>query len=147
MLVVAKLDRISRSVQDFAWLLASARKGGWALICLDVGVDTTTPAGEMVANVMAAFAQYERRLIGQRTADGMAVKRANGSLKGPIGRPRQVPDAVRDPWSGRVVSWAVAALHRRAPRARRHPPAARSALAPLLRALPDRLVHRIVEGW
>ena len=74
-LVVAKLDRISRSVQDFAGLLARARREGWALVCLDVGVDTTTPAGEMVANVMAAFAQYERRLIGQRTADGMAIKR------------------------------------------------------------------------
>ena len=84
-LVVSKLDRLSRSLLDFAALMERSRKKGWALVALDLGVDTTTPAGEMVANVMATFAQFERRLIGQRTKDALAVKKAEGVV---LGRPR-----------------------------------------------------------
>jgi len=83
-LVVAKLDRLSRSLMDFASLMERARKEGWAVIALDLGVDMTTPAGEMMANVMASFAQYERRLIGQRTRDALAVLKSQGRR---LGRP------------------------------------------------------------
>ncbi len=87
-IVVAKLDRLSRSVQDFAATMDTARRQGWALVALDLGVDTTTPAGELVANVMAAVAQWERRVIGQRTADALAAKKAQGvRLGGPITTP------------------------------------------------------------
>jgi DNA invertase Pin-like site-specific DNA recombinase len=91
-LVVAKLDRLSRSLLDFATLMERARRKGWALVALDLGVDTTTPAGEMVANVMATFAQFERRLIGQRTRDALEVKRSEGVV---LGRPRALPRPVR----------------------------------------------------
>jgi len=91
-LVVAKLDRLSRSLLDFAALMEDSRTGGWALVILDLGVDTTTPSGEMVANVMATFAQFERRLIGQRTKDALAVKKAQGVK---LGRPRVLDEAVR----------------------------------------------------
>src|SRR5688572_311363 len=90
-LVVAKLDRLSRSLLDFAALMERSRQEGWALVILDLGVDTTTPAGEMMANVMATFAQYERRLIGQRTKDALAVKRAAGVR---LGRPQLLDAAV-----------------------------------------------------
>jgi DNA invertase Pin-like site-specific DNA recombinase len=90
-LVVAKLDRLSRSLLDFAGLMEDARKGGWALVILDLGVDTTTPSGEMIANVMATFAQFERRLIGQRTKDALAVKKRQGVR---LGRPVMVEKAV-----------------------------------------------------
>ncbi len=86
-LVVAKLDRLSRSLLDFASLMEDARKEGWALVILDLGVDTTTPSGEMIANVMATFAQFERRLIGQRTQDALAVKKRAGVK---LGRPVMV---------------------------------------------------------
>jgi DNA invertase Pin-like site-specific DNA recombinase len=90
-LVVAKLDRLSRSLLDFAALMEDARKGGWALVILDLGVDTTTPSGELIANVMATFAQFERRLIGQRTKEALAVKKRQGHR---LGRPRAIPDEV-----------------------------------------------------
>jgi DNA invertase Pin-like site-specific DNA recombinase len=90
-LVVAKLDRLSRSLLDFAGLMERGRQKGWALVALDLGVDTTTPAGEMMANVLASFAQYERRLIGQRTKDALAIKRAQGVR---LGRPSMVPKSV-----------------------------------------------------
>jgi DNA invertase Pin-like site-specific DNA recombinase len=84
-LVVAKLDRLSRSLVDFAAVMERSRRKRWALVALDLGVDTTTPQGEMLANVLASFAQFERRLIGQRTAEALAVKRAEGVK---LGRPR-----------------------------------------------------------
>jgi DNA invertase Pin-like site-specific DNA recombinase len=90
-IVVAKLDRLSRSVQDFAATMDTARRQGWALVALDLGVDTTTPAGELVANVMAAVAQWERRVIGARTKDALAQKKAQGVR---LGRPRTVAPAV-----------------------------------------------------
>lgn len=77
-LIVAKLDRLSRSLLDFSALMERSRKRHWALVALDLGVDTTTPAGEMMANVLAVFAQFERRLIGQRTREALAVKRSQG---------------------------------------------------------------------
>jgi DNA invertase Pin-like site-specific DNA recombinase len=57
---------------------------------LDLGVDTTTPAGEAMANVMATFAQFERRLIAQRTREALAIKRQQGVR---LGRPRTLPAA------------------------------------------------------
>ena len=92
-LMVAKLDRLSRSLLDFAGLMERSRSKGWALIALDLGVDTSTPAGEMMANVLATFAQFERRLIGQRITEALAQKRAAGVR---LGRPRSLPDDVVD---------------------------------------------------
>ena len=86
-LVVSKLDRLSRSLLDFASLMKRARKRGWSLVALDLGVDTSTPSGELMANVLATFAQFERRLIGQRTRDALAVKRSQGVV---LGRPREL---------------------------------------------------------
>ena len=92
-LVVAKLDRLSRSLLDFAALMERSRRKRWALVALDLGVDTTTPQGEMMANILATFAQFERRLIGQRTKDALAVKRAQGVK---LGRPQQLSVEVAD---------------------------------------------------
>jgi DNA invertase Pin-like site-specific DNA recombinase len=86
-LVVAKLDRLSRSMLDFTSVMAKAQKEGWALVALDCAVDTTTPAGEAMAHVLATFAQFERRLIGQRTREALAVKKAQGVR---LGRPHSI---------------------------------------------------------
>jgi DNA invertase Pin-like site-specific DNA recombinase len=92
-LVVSKLDRLSRSLIDFAQIMATAQREGWALVALDLGVDTATPGGEMMANVLASFAQYERRIIGQRTRDGLAAKKAAGVK---LGRRSTLPPEVAD---------------------------------------------------
>lgn len=95
-LVVSKLDRLSRSVHQASGLLDRSQRKGWSLVMLDIGVDTSTPPGEVMAHLLMAFAQYERRLIGQRTKDALAIKRANGVR---LGRRRELPD--------RVLSWIV----------------------------------------
>lgn len=91
-LVVARLDRLTRSLRDFAELLERSRRRGWALVALDLGVDTSSPSGEMLASVVASVAQYERRLIGVRTRDAMAAKKRQGAR---FGRARRVPETVR----------------------------------------------------
>jgi DNA invertase Pin-like site-specific DNA recombinase len=63
---------------DFAALMATAQKQSWALVALDCAVDTSTPAGEAMAHVLATFGQFERRLISQRTREALAVKKASG---------------------------------------------------------------------
>jgi DNA invertase Pin-like site-specific DNA recombinase len=87
-LVVSKLDRLSRSMVDFTAVMAKAQKQGWALVALDCALDTTTPAGEAMAHVLATFAQFERRLIGERTREALAMKKKQGVR---LGRPQSIP--------------------------------------------------------
>ena len=91
-LLVAKLDRISRSLFDFTGLLERARREGWTLVALDAPVDPSSPSGEMLVNLLAAFAQFERRLVGQRTRAALQVAKGRGQR---LGRPVDLPDAVR----------------------------------------------------
>jgi DNA invertase Pin-like site-specific DNA recombinase len=85
------LDRVSRSVADFAALLERASKRSWGLVLLSPALDLADPAGRFTANVLASAAQYERELIGARTREGLAQRRAEGVR---LGRPASVPDAV-----------------------------------------------------
>jgi DNA invertase Pin-like site-specific DNA recombinase len=87
-LMVSRVDRLSRSVLDFAGVLQRAQKEAWALIALDSPADLTTPQGGLMANVMIAFAEFERLLIGQRTKEALAVKKAQGLR---LGRPCLTP--------------------------------------------------------
>ena len=89
-LAVSKLDRLSRSLLDFASLMEQSQKQGWSLVALDL-VDTTTAGGEMMANVMASFAQFERRLIGERTSAALQAAKQRGQR---LGRPRSLSKAV-----------------------------------------------------
>jgi DNA invertase Pin-like site-specific DNA recombinase len=73
--------------------MAQAQRERWNLIALDLGIDLSTPAGEFMANVMSSAAQWERRIIGQRTRDALAVKKAQGAT---LGRPKTLSsDVVR----------------------------------------------------
>lgn len=76
-LIVAKLDRLSRSVLDLCQLMEKADREGWTLVVIDLGVDSS-PSGRLQAHVVGAFAEYERRLIGQRTRDAMSAAKARG---------------------------------------------------------------------
>ncbi|WP_104524949.1 recombinase family protein [Blastococcus atacamensis] len=96
-LVVSKLDRLSRSLLDFAQLMETAKRQGWELVVLDLAIDTCTPSGALMANVMASFAEYERQLIGQRTSAALQVKKAQGAR---LGRPCTLDPAV----SQRIVA-------------------------------------------
>jgi DNA invertase Pin-like site-specific DNA recombinase len=78
-LIVSKLDRLSRSVADFSALLERFRSKGWGLVILELGIDTTTIMGEAMATMAATFAQVERRRIGERSREALAVRKRRGS--------------------------------------------------------------------
>lgn len=85
-------ERESRSSLATASPLERAKRRGWALIALDLGVDTATPTGELFAGITALVAQYERRLIGARTSAAMQAMKAAGQT---FGRPdRAAQDVV-----------------------------------------------------
>ena len=77
-LVVSKLDRLSRSVQDFLSLMSRAQREGWDLCIRDLDLDTSHPNGRMVLTIMSALSQWEREMIGLRTKEALAVKKAQG---------------------------------------------------------------------
>lgn len=91
-LVVTKLDRLTRSVGDFADLLDLATRQGWALNVIELGVDTSTAAGKLVANVMMSVAQWEREVIGERTSAALQQLKADGKR---LGRPVALSDEIR----------------------------------------------------
>ena len=84
-LIVAKLDRLARSIVHAANIIDAAQAQGWSLVVLDIGVDLSTATGRAFANTIMVFAQLERELISERTKAALAAKRARGER---IGRPR-----------------------------------------------------------
>jgi DNA invertase Pin-like site-specific DNA recombinase len=90
-LVVARMDRLSRSLLDFSTIMQRAQREGWALVALDSPADLTTASGEAMAGVMAVFAQLERRLISERTKAALAQRKAAGVR---LGRQRLIPAGV-----------------------------------------------------
>lgn len=81
-LMAVRLDRLSRSVADFAGLLDRANRKDWTVVMLSPNIDTADPAGRFTSNVLAAAAQYERDLIGVRTSEGMRQRQAEGVRMG-----------------------------------------------------------------
>ena len=108
--VVAKLDRLSRSVVDAGRLLEEARKRGFNIVALDLGLDLSTPTGELVANVLAAVAQWERRMIVVRTSEALQAKIAGGwkssawELRVPRAVRRRILKMAREAMSQREIA-------------------------------------------
>ena len=82
--IVAKLDRLTRSVRDLADLLEQFAKRGVSLVSVAESLDTGSAAGRLVLNVMASVSQWEREAIGERTRDAMRHKKAMGQRVGTV---------------------------------------------------------------
>jgi len=87
--VVAKLDRLARSVRHLTTLAAELAALGVDLVVLDQSIDTGTPSGRLLFHVLGSIAEFERDLIRERTAAGMRAARRRGKR---IGRPEIVID-------------------------------------------------------
>lgn len=81
-LMVAKLDRLARSVRHASAVIDDAIRQGWALVVLDNALDLTTPGGRAMANMLATFAELERDLIASRTREALAARKARGERNG-----------------------------------------------------------------
>jgi site-specific DNA recombinase len=82
--IIAKLDRLTRSVKDLCELLERFQRRGVALVSVAESLDTGSAAGRLVLNIMAAVSQWEREAIGERTRDALQHMRANGERVGNV---------------------------------------------------------------
>jgi DNA invertase Pin-like site-specific DNA recombinase len=82
--IVAKLDRLTRSVRDLGELLERFERRGVSLISVAESLDTGTAAGRLVLNVMASVSQWEREVIGERTREALAHKKSQGQRIGTV---------------------------------------------------------------
>lgn len=97
-LVVTKLDRLARNVAHLGQLVATLRDKGVSLRILDLGLDTSTPTGELILNMMASVAQFERQMMLERQREGIAKAKAEGRYKG------RAPTAMRQALRARELA-------------------------------------------
>lgn len=80
--VVWKLDRLSRSLKDVLHIMERIGSAGAGFRSITENIDTTTPAGRMMMQMVGAFAEFERAMIRERTSAGLAAARAEGRIGG-----------------------------------------------------------------
>lgn len=78
----AKLDRLSRSLLDIVHLIRTCEGLAVSLVACDLGIDTSTSVGKLVAHIIAAVAEWERERIGERTLEGVRAKTSRGYQNG-----------------------------------------------------------------
>lgn len=93
--VVAKIDRLARSVADLVRITEVLAKKGVALKILDMNLDTSTPTGKLMLNLLGSIAQFERELMLERQREGIAKAKADGKYKGRAPTARAKADEVR----------------------------------------------------
>ncbi|AMM87413.1 MULTISPECIES: recombinase family protein [Hyphomicrobiales] len=99
--VVWKLDRLSRSLKDLLHLMEKIEAAGAGFRSLTEAIDTTTPAGRMMMQMVGSFAEFERAMIRERTSAGLAQARLEGRLGG---RRRKLDDKKRREIAESVVA-------------------------------------------
>ena len=82
MVVVWKLDRLSRSLKDVLLIMERIEAADAGFRSLTEAIDTTSPAGRMMAQMVGSFAEFERAMIQERTSAGLALARAEGRIGG-----------------------------------------------------------------
>lgn len=112
--IVWKLDRLSRSLKDLLHILDRIETTGAGFRSLTEAIDTTTPAGRMMMQMVGAFAEFERAMIHERTSAGLDAARAEGRVGGrrPKLTPSQRADVVENVTSGRHTAAQMARLYR-----------------------------------
>ena len=111
-LVVWKLDRLSRSLKEMLSLLEKVQLAGAGFLSLTEVVDTTTAAGRMMMQMVGAFAEFERAMLRERTRSGLMAARQEGRIGGrrPKLTARQQQEVVRLVGSGEQTAADAARL-------------------------------------
>lgn len=91
-LCVVRLDRLGRSLKEMLETVEELKERQIGLVSLEEKIDTTSAAGELVFHVFGAIAHFERRLIAERTKDGLAAARKKGRMPG---RPKLSDETVK----------------------------------------------------
>jgi DNA invertase Pin-like site-specific DNA recombinase len=111
-LVVWKLDRLSRSLRDVLTIMERLGEGRAGFRSLTEAIDTTTPAGRMMMQMVGAFAEFERAMLRERTKAGLDSARREGRIGGrrPKLSPEQQAEIVRMVSRGRKTAADAARL-------------------------------------
>ncbi|RWN98685.1 recombinase family protein [Mesorhizobium sp.] len=111
MLVVTKLDRLARSVADLVSITAALKAKGAGLRILAMNLDTATPTGKLMLNLLGSIAEFERELMLERQREGIAKAKAEGKYTGrqPTARAK-AKEVLRMRAEGKSVSDTVTAL-------------------------------------
>ena len=80
--VVWKLDRLSRSLKDLLTILEKIEATGATFLSLTESIDTSTPAGRMMMQIVGSFAEFERAMLRERTKSGLETARKEGRVGG-----------------------------------------------------------------
>lgn len=112
LVVVWKLDRLSRSLKDVLALMEQIERAGAGFRSLTEAIDTTSPAGRMMMQIVGAFAEFERAMLRERTVNGLAAARQQGRVGGrrPKLKTRQQQEIVRLVSSGQKTAADAARL-------------------------------------
>lgn len=94
-LIVTKMDRLARSVRHLGEITQTLRQKNASLQILNLGIDTGNATGELVLNVMASIAQFERSMMLERQREGIAKAKTAGKYKGRTPTARRKADEVR----------------------------------------------------
>lgn len=81
-LIVTKLDRLARSVADLVSITEKLRRKGVGLQILAMNLDTSTPTGKLMLNLLGSIAEFERELMLERQREGIAKAKADGKYRG-----------------------------------------------------------------
>ncbi len=110
-LIVTKLDRLARSVADLVAITETLRRKGVGLRILAMNLDTSTPTGKLMVNLLGSIAEFERELMLERQREGIAKAKADGKYQGrqPTAR-RKTFDVLKLRAEGRSANDIVAAL-------------------------------------
>jgi len=100
-IVVYKIDRLSRSLMDFARIMETLERHGVSLVSVTQQFNTTSSMGRLTLNILLSFAQFEREIISERTRDKIASARRRGKWTG--GAPVLGYDRMRDNRGTRLV--------------------------------------------
>lgn len=92
--VITKIDRLARSLPHLLATIQRLEDKGVALRILSLSIDTSTPQGRLMLNVMGAVAEFERSLMLERQADGIAAAKAAGKYKGRVPTARRKAEAI-----------------------------------------------------
>ena len=111
-LVVCKLDRLSRSLKDLLMLLEKVQLLGAGFHSLGEAIDTTTSAGRMMMQIVGSFAEFERAMLRERTRSGLLAARKEGRVGGrrPKLTPSQQQEIVQLVASGQKIAADAARL-------------------------------------
>ena len=94
--VVTKLDRLCRSVADLVSIMATLQTKKVALRILSMNLDTATPTGKLMVNLLGSIAEFERELMLERQREGIAKAKAAGKYRGRAPTARRLAPQVRE---------------------------------------------------